>query len=169
MPHLWVDDQDEALAFYTQSSVWRCASTRRCRRWVTSAGSRWAPPASRMSRLVLMAIPRPPIMDPETAEQGARPDGEGFAGRCSSRPTTAGASYEELKGRGVEFSEAPEERPYGIGLGLPRPIGQQHPFDAGSGAGRGLIRQEFAGGPEPCSCILEPRSPRRTFRRSACV
>ena len=36
--HLWVDDQDEALAFYTRSSAWRFAPTRACPRWATSAG-----------------------------------------------------------------------------------------------------------------------------------
>ena len=33
------------------------------------------------------------------------------------------ASYGELKGRGVEFSEAPEERPYGIDSGFRDPSG----------------------------------------------
>ena len=33
------------------------------------------------------------------------------------------ASYEELKGRGVEFTELPEERPYGIDAGFRDPSG----------------------------------------------
>ena len=33
------------------------------------------------------------------------------------------ASYEELKGRGVEFTEAPEQRPYGIDCGFRDPSG----------------------------------------------
>ena len=33
--------------------------------------------------------------------------------------------YEELKGRGVEFTEAPEERPYGIDSGFRDPSGNQ--------------------------------------------
>ncbi len=33
------------------------------------------------------------------------------------------ASYEELKGRGVEFTEAPEERPYRIDSGFRDPSG----------------------------------------------
>jgi hypothetical protein len=33
------------------------------------------------------------------------------------------ASYEELKSRGVEFSEQPEERPYGIDSGFRDPSG----------------------------------------------
>jgi predicted enzyme related to lactoylglutathione lyase len=33
------------------------------------------------------------------------------------------ASYEELKARGVEFTEEPEERPYGIDSGFRDPSG----------------------------------------------
>ena len=33
------------------------------------------------------------------------------------------ASYEALKGRGVEFTEAPEERPYGIDSAFRDPSG----------------------------------------------
>jgi predicted enzyme related to lactoylglutathione lyase len=33
------------------------------------------------------------------------------------------ASYEELKARGVEFTEQPEERPYGIDSGFRDPSG----------------------------------------------
>ncbi|HXS47627.1 MAG TPA: VOC family protein, partial [Solirubrobacterales bacterium] len=33
------------------------------------------------------------------------------------------ASYEELKGRGVEFTEVPEKRPYGIDSGFRDPSG----------------------------------------------
>ncbi|HEV2771563.1 MAG TPA: VOC family protein, partial [Thermoleophilaceae bacterium] len=35
------------------------------------------------------------------------------------------AAYEELKGRGVEFVEAPEERPYGIDSSFRDPSGNQ--------------------------------------------
>jgi len=33
------------------------------------------------------------------------------------------ADYEQLKARGVEFTEAPEERPYGIDAGFRDPSG----------------------------------------------
>ena len=35
------------------------------------------------------------------------------------------ATYEELKGRGVEFSQEPTEQPYGIDAGLRDPSGNQ--------------------------------------------
>jgi predicted enzyme related to lactoylglutathione lyase len=35
------------------------------------------------------------------------------------------ASYEELKGRGVEFSQEPTDQPYGIDAGFRDPSGNQ--------------------------------------------
>ena len=46
-----------------------------------------------------------------------------FAGTVFLTTDDVHASYEELKGRGVEFSETPEERPYGIDSGFRDPSG----------------------------------------------
>jgi predicted enzyme related to lactoylglutathione lyase len=62
-------------------------------------------------------------MDEETADQVRDLMGKGFAGTVFLVTDDARASYEELKGRGVEFSEAPEERPYGIDCGFRDPSG----------------------------------------------
>ena len=62
-------------------------------------------------------------MDAETAEQVRDLMGKGFAGTVFLSTDDAQASYEELKGRGVEFMEAPEERPYGIDAGFRDPSG----------------------------------------------
>ena len=70
-----------------------------------------------------MAIPGPPVMDPDTAEQVKDLMAKGFAGTVFLTTDDCRASYEELKGRGVEFSEAPEERPYGIDAGFRDPSG----------------------------------------------
>ena len=48
---------------------------------------------------------------------------KGFAGTVFLTTDDCQASYEELKGRGVEFTEAPEERPYGIDSGFRDPSG----------------------------------------------
>jgi hypothetical protein len=87
-------------------------------RWLT-VGPAGQPDVS----IVLMAIPGPPIMDPETAEQVRGLMAKGFAGTVFLTTDDCRASYEELKGRGVEFSEAPEERPYGIDSGFRDPSG----------------------------------------------
>ncbi len=48
---------------------------------------------------------------------------KGFAGTVFLTTDDCRASFEELKGRGVEFSEEPEERPYGIDAGFRDPSG----------------------------------------------
>ena len=49
--------------------------------------------------------------------------GKGAAGTVFLTTDDCQASYEELKARGVEFTEAPEERPYGIDSGFRDPSG----------------------------------------------
>jgi uncharacterized glyoxalase superfamily protein PhnB len=120
---LWVHDQDEALAFYTQKVGFELRSD------VTVAelgNFRWltvGPAGQPDFAIVLMAIPGPPVMDPETAEQVRTLMAKGFAGTVFLTTEDLYASYEDLKSRGVEFSEQPEERPYGIDSGFRDPSG----------------------------------------------
>ena len=62
-------------------------------------------------------------MDAETTEQLRTVMAKGFAGTVFLTTDDCQASYEELKARGVEFSEQPEERPYGIDSGFRDPSG----------------------------------------------
>ena len=62
-------------------------------------------------------------MDEETVEQVRTLMAKGFAGTVFLTTEDCRASYEELRSRGVEFSEAPEERPYGIDSGFRDPSG----------------------------------------------
>jgi predicted enzyme related to lactoylglutathione lyase len=120
---LWVHDQEEALAFYTQKLGWEV----RADTTMPEMGNfRWlavGPVSQPDFAVVLMAIPGPPVMDPETAEQVKSLMAKGFAGTVFLTTDDCQASYEELKARGVEFTEAPEERPYGIDCGLRDPSG----------------------------------------------
>ena len=70
-----------------------------------------------------MAVPGPPVMEPDTAEQVQALMAKGFAGTVFLTTDDVRADYEELKGRGVEFTEEPEERPYGIDSGFRDPSG----------------------------------------------
>ena len=70
-----------------------------------------------------MAIPGQPVMDSETGDQVRELMAKGFAGTIFLTTEDCRASYEELKGRGVEFVEEPEERPYGIDSGFRDPSG----------------------------------------------
>jgi uncharacterized glyoxalase superfamily protein PhnB len=120
---LWVHDQDEALAFYTQKVGMEV------RQDVTlpeMGGFRWLTvgPADQPDvSIVLMAIPGAPLMDDETHEQVRGLVAKGFAGTIFLTTEDCQASYEELSERGVEFSEPPEERPYGIDSGFRDPSG----------------------------------------------
>jgi len=122
---VWVHDQDEALAFYTQKLGMEVRAD------VTLpelGGFRWlavGPADQPEISIVLMAIPGPPVMDPETAEQVRSLMAKGFAGTVFLTTDDCQASYEELRARGVEFTEAPEERPYGIDSGFRDPSGNQ--------------------------------------------
>jgi len=120
---LWVHDQDEALAFYTQ----KLGMEIRADVTLPEMGNfRWltvGPPAQPDLAITLMAIPGPPVMDPEAAEQVRNLMARGFAGTVFLTTDDCQASYEQLKARGVEFSEAPEERPYGIDSGFRDPSG----------------------------------------------
>jgi catechol 2,3-dioxygenase-like lactoylglutathione lyase family enzyme len=120
---LWVHDQDEALAFYTEKLGMEARADATLPemgdfRWLT-VGPAGQPDFS----IVLMAIPGPPVMDPDTAEQVKGLMAKGFAGTVFLTTDDCRASYEELKGRGVEFTEEPEERPYGVDAGFRDPSG----------------------------------------------
>ncbi|MEA2468223.1 MAG: hypothetical protein QOJ57_2349 [Thermoleophilaceae bacterium] len=121
--HLWVHDQDEALAFYTQKLGFEVRADVSLAelgdfRWLTVG-----PPGQDDIAIVLMAIPGPPVMDEETAGRVRELMSKGFAGTVFLETDDVHASYEELKGRGVEFTEDPEERPYGIDSGFRDPSG----------------------------------------------
>jgi uncharacterized glyoxalase superfamily protein PhnB len=120
---LWVHDQDEALAFYTKKLGFEVRSDVTLPemgdfRWLT-VGPAGQPDIA----ITLMAIPGPPVMDPETAEQVKALVAKGFAGTVFLTTDDCQATYEELLARGVEFSETPEERPYGIDSGFRDPSG----------------------------------------------
>ncbi|MEA2446080.1 MAG: hypothetical protein QOJ12_3372 [Thermoleophilales bacterium] len=120
---LWVHDQDEALAFYTQKLGMEVRSDVTMPemgnfRWLTVG-----PAGQDDFAITLMAIPGAPVMDAETAQQVKDLVAKGFAGTVFLTTDDVRASYEELKGRGVEFTEPPEERPYGIDSGFRDPSG----------------------------------------------
>jgi catechol 2,3-dioxygenase-like lactoylglutathione lyase family enzyme len=122
---VWVHDQDEALAFYTE----KLGMELREDVTVPEMGNfRWlavAPPGQEEFSLVLMAIPGPPVLDDESQREIHDLMAKGFAGTLFLTTDDCRASYEELKGRGVEFSQEPTEQPYGIDAGFRDPSGNQ--------------------------------------------
>jgi len=121
--HLWVNDQDEALDFYTQKLDMEVRSDVT----LTEMGDfRWltvGPVGQPDVAITLMAIPGPPIMDEATAVQVRELMAKGFTGTVFLTTDDCQRDYEQLKARGVEFTEAPEDRPYGIDSGFRDPSG----------------------------------------------
>ena len=120
---LWVHDQDEALEFYTKKVGMEIRSDVTVPelgnfRWLTVA-----PGGQLDMAIVLMAIPGPPVMDDQTAKEVRSLMAKGFAGTIFLETDDCRAAYDELRGRGVEFAEAPEERPYGIDAAFRDPSG----------------------------------------------
>jgi catechol 2,3-dioxygenase-like lactoylglutathione lyase family enzyme len=120
---MWVNDQDEALAFYTEKLGMEVRSDVTVAemgnfRWLT-VGPAGQPDVG----ITLMAIPGEPVMDRATAAQVKGLVAKGFAGTIFLTTDDCRASYEELKSRGVEFTEPPEEWPYGIDASFRDPSG----------------------------------------------
>ena len=120
---LWVHDQDEALDFYTK----KVGMEVRADVTVPELGDfRWlvvAPAGQQEVGIVLMAIPGEPVMDSQTAEDVRNLMARGFAGTVFLTTDDVRGDYEAMKNRGVEFTDEPEERPYGIDCGFRDPSG----------------------------------------------
>lgn len=120
---LWVHDQDEALAFYTDKLGMEVHTDVTVAemgnfRWLT-VGPVGQPDVS----IVLMEIPGLPMIDDDTAAKLEDVMAKGFAGTIFLSTDDCQASYEELRGRGVEFIDAPQQTPYGIDSSFRDPSG----------------------------------------------
>ena len=121
---LWVLDQDEALEFWTKKVGFEVRQDITMPelgdfRWL-SVGA----PGQDMS-ITLMAIPGPPVLDEDTKKQVEDLVAKGWAGTVFLTTDDVQTSYEELKERGVEFTEAPAEQPYGIDSEFRDPSGNK--------------------------------------------
>jgi catechol 2,3-dioxygenase-like lactoylglutathione lyase family enzyme len=119
---VWVHDQDEALAFYTD----KLGMELREDVTVPEMGNfRWLSvgvPGQDVS-ITLMAIPGPPVFDEETREQIRALMAKGASGGLFFATGDVRATYEDLAGRGVEFTQEPTEQPYGLDAGFRDPSG----------------------------------------------
>jgi catechol 2,3-dioxygenase-like lactoylglutathione lyase family enzyme len=119
---VWVHDQDEALAFYTE----KLGMELREDVTVPELGNfRWLSvglPGQDVA-ITLMAVPGPPVFDEGTRKQIFELMSKGASGGLFFSTGDARASYEELKSRGVEFTQEPTEQPYGIDAGFRYPSG----------------------------------------------
>jgi uncharacterized glyoxalase superfamily protein PhnB len=117
---VFVFDQDEALDFYVGKLGFEVGAD------VDLGHMRWltvnAP--GQPERQILLEKPGPPAMDEATAEQVRELVAKGASGLSIGLTTDdCRRTYEALKAKGVEFTEEPTERFYGIDCGLRDPFG----------------------------------------------
>ena len=122
---LWVHDQNEALDFYVGKLGWEVRSDVTMPemgdfRWLTVS-----PRGQEDFSVVLMAIPGPPVMDSETAEQVRSLMAKGFAGAVFLTTDDVDGDFTRLSEAGVEFTSEPTDMPYGRDCGLRDPSGNQ--------------------------------------------
>jgi catechol 2,3-dioxygenase-like lactoylglutathione lyase family enzyme len=122
---VWVHDQDEALAFYTE----KLGLELREDGTVPELGNfRWLSvgvPGQPDIAITLMAIPGPPVFDAETQAAIKTLVAKGVATGLFFATDDVQATYEELRDRGVEFQQEPTEQPYGVDAGFRDPSGNQ--------------------------------------------
>ncbi len=121
---IYVLDQKQALDFYVGKLGLEVANDQDLgfMRWLTVR-------VPGDSHEVLLETPGPPGMDPKTAEQVRELVTKGATGGHLFFTTTdCRKSYNELRAKGVEFTEEPSERPYGIDCGLRDPFGNHIRF-----------------------------------------
>ena len=114
---VWVHDQDEALAFYTE----KLGLELREDVTVPELGNfRW----------LSVGVPgqEDVAITPSDIAVGATLGtlvAKGVASGLFFATDDVHTTYEELKGRGVEFSQEPTEQPYGVDAGFRDPSGNQ--------------------------------------------
>jgi uncharacterized glyoxalase superfamily protein PhnB len=118
--HVWVLDQEEALNFYVGKLGLEVRNDipMGFMRWLTVG----VPGDS--TREILLELPAPPSMDEASAGQVRELISKGATGFTVGFTTDdCQKTYETLLARGVEFTQEPVERFYGIDCGLRDPFG----------------------------------------------
>ncbi|MEV1145117.1 VOC family protein [Micromonospora sp. NPDC049799] len=119
---IYVLDQDEALDFYVGKLGMEVNTDQDLgfMRWLT------VNLPGDPEREILLEKPGPPALDPATAEQVRELLTKGALGGYLFMTTDdAHKTYEDLVAKGVEITDEPMERPYGIDFGIRDPFGNK--------------------------------------------
>lgn len=119
---IFVLDQDEALEFYVGALGLQVHTDADLgfMRWLTICV-----PGDR-SREILLEVPEPPAMSEETAAQVRDQLTKGAGGGWFSLTTDdAIAAHTMLASRGVDVTDEPTQKPYGIDFGIRDPFGNR--------------------------------------------
>ena len=117
---VYVLDQDQALDFYCGKLGFEVSAD------VDLGFMRWLTVAlpAQTDRQIMLEVPGAPFVDEETAAQLRDLLTKGALGAAAILTTDdCRATYEDLRAKGVEFTEEPTERPYGIDCALRDPFG----------------------------------------------
>jgi catechol 2,3-dioxygenase-like lactoylglutathione lyase family enzyme len=117
---IFVLDQDEALDFYVGKLGLEVNTDADLgfMRWLT------VNPPGQPDREILLERPGPPAMDEATGEQVRELVTKGATGLAVGFATDdCRKTYETLRAKGVEITDEPTERSYGIDFGLRDPFG----------------------------------------------
>jgi catechol 2,3-dioxygenase-like lactoylglutathione lyase family enzyme len=123
--NVWVHDQQAACAFWTEKVGFELRADAT---FPELGGFRWltvGPPGRRGPELVLMAIPEPPVVTREQSELIRTVTAQGLGGAIFLATDDVWRDHALLTARGVEFTEEPEARPYGLDAGFRDPSGNQ--------------------------------------------
>lgn len=117
---LYVLDQDQAKDFYVETLGFECAAD------IDLGFMRWLTvrvPGDE-GREILLERPGAPAMDDDTATTVRELVTKGaVAGSIFLTTDDAQAAFETLRDRGVDMTDEPTERPYGIDFGIRDPFG----------------------------------------------
>ena len=118
--HVFVFDQEKALDFYVGKLGLEVSNDQDLgfMRWLTVRVP------GDPTRDILLELPAPPSMDQKAAEQIRELVSKGATGFTVGFTTNdAQKTFEDLKSKGVEITQEPMEREYGIDFGLRDPFG----------------------------------------------
>jgi catechol 2,3-dioxygenase-like lactoylglutathione lyase family enzyme len=122
---IYVLDQDEALDFYVNKLGLEVKTD------VDLGFMRWLTVCvpGHPEREILLERPGAPAMDDATAEQVRELVAKGAIGGWVGFVTDdCRKTYEELSAKGVEFTDGPNDQPYGIDAGIRDPFGNKLRF-----------------------------------------
>ncbi|MBV8715325.1 MAG: VOC family protein [Chloroflexi bacterium] len=118
--HVWVLDQDQAVDFYVNKLGLEVRSDQNLgfMRWLTVGVP------GDMGREILLELPAPPSVDTQAAGQIRELVSKGATGFTVGFTTdNCQKTYEDLLNKGVEITQEPVDRDYGIDVGLRDPFG----------------------------------------------
>lgn len=118
---MYVTDQDRALEFYTGVLGFEVETDvdLGLMRWLT------VQLPGQPGRRILLQKPGPPAIDAETAAQVVELTEKGAGTWTILETDDVRAAFERLQAAGVDITEEPTERPYGIDMAIRDPFGNQ--------------------------------------------